>query len=1087
MSGDGTQKSAENSPGDWQFGRFKIKQELGRGAFGIVFRAHDPTLDREVALKLARFTSDDQLLVDRFLSEAQIAAQMQHPHIVAVWERGCVDQQYYLSSSFVRGVTLEQSLADSTSDLLRDVVWVRNLADALDYAHQKSIIHRDIKPANVMIDEQNQPMIMDFGLAKRTDHAVDLTREGVIMGTPAYMSPEQARGVASEIGAQTDQYSLGVLFYQMLTGSVPWSGSTMEIVTHLQGYPSPPSFANTANEIPADLQAICQHMLEPRAADRYSRCQGIVDDLNRFLENRPVSVRPISALESVIRWSRRNQIVSSSIGAVVLTLLLSLLLVSGAWVNAQFAWKEANANLIVADNQKKKAKAEERKAKRQEQQAKAERAIAEEQTDKAIEAGIAQRKEASRVSILLAGQRVQLGRFYEAEILLKGVAQEDRNWVWRIQNNRIPKAVCRIDIGFNEEVSPKVIFDGTDSRVVIALPTRLHSLIHKTHIFDAKTGALIDKVASESPDVTPLGGGFTKGGRYLIVQTDYNNKTLLRKVSAYDTKLKKLIGNQVDVQSFTPLTDRKDEVLLVKPSDSESEYFLWNFITDELKSLGKDLKQCRVYNYSVNAERTELTLRDRQGITIVQVADGERVSKPILERLDATDFNMSLDRKLVVGRLQEDWPWNARGRYVDSGNVAVVALPRTMTAKLESTPTHQPLEGSGGARGYIISNNNRYVCLDQVHHGGFASITRPITWWRRDTGEWLGHTQGIAISPSGGLYATNEENAVVVRPAPTLFRRFASSQIEEKLADLRPVTPTWQSRPMVFYDQEKPWLFIAHSNGRDVVEVDTRIISLKPKSPEYRFKPRRAVVHHDTHRVAFMNGEQTVDIHSLKTGERTHQLPCDSSPNTSSLAFHPNGELFVAGHSGGLVVWSIAEQKIVKHLPKVKSWGGQHGRLSFSADGKLLAVGGTNGLAMVNTADWSLRWRTWVGKMAWKASISHDSRYVCVNGNYGEIAIHNAADGSLAKSIKTDSRMVHPVFHPTLPLLLAGRNDGQLVIYETRSWRPVFDEFVGYGRIDEFNFSQSGDSVAIGMECGYNRRWFELRGGVESLVGLPEE
>jgi len=211
------------------FGRFVILKELGKGAFGTVHLAYDPLLDRKVALKLANSQNFDQERIDRFLDEAQIAAQLHHPNIVVIWERGEIEQQFYISSAFVEGDTLAQKLSDKQVNTERIVAWIQDLAQALQYAHEENIIHRDIKPANIMINEHQRPMIMDFGLAKRIDNSPNRTTDGSILGTPAYMSPEQARGNQSEMGPQTDQYSLGSIFYEMLTGTQLYSGSVHKI------------------------------------------------------------------------------------------------------------------------------------------------------------------------------------------------------------------------------------------------------------------------------------------------------------------------------------------------------------------------------------------------------------------------------------------------------------------------------------------------------------------------------------------------------------------------------------------------------------------------------------------------------------------------------------------------------------------------------------------------------------------------------------------------------------------------------------------------------------------------------------------
>ncbi len=1046
-----------------KFGRFHIRDELGRGSFGLVYRAYDPTLDREVALKLPTFSANNQPLVDRFLSEAQIAAQLQHPNIIAVWERGCIDKQYYLSTAFVEGMTLEEYLQESTVTVAAAVYFVRDLAEALDYAHQKSVVHRDIKPANVMIDAAVQPMIMDFGLAKRTDHAANLTTDDVIMGTPAYMSPEQARGIAADIGPQTDQYSLGVTFYQLLTGELPWSGSKMQVVSHLQGNPPPPSMTGKNQKIPVDLQAICQKMLQPDPASRYARCHAVADDLNRYLENRPVSVRKISTFESLVRWSRRNKLVSGLTAGIASTLVLSLIFVSVAWLNTQAAWSKAHANFLFAQSQQRKAESEEAKAK-------AERTVAVQQTEKARKAAIAQRKEAARVNLMLAGQRIQQGRFYEAEKLLESVDKADRNWIWRIHHNRIPEVLCKIDVGQSLVVSPQVFFDDTGSRIAVCVG---QSPTTTTNIFDVQTGKLIQKVAPEYTHVEPMGTGFTRGGRYLIVsvRNDYRQSTTT--VAAYDTQEKKIIKTHDGVRTFSPLDDCEDEVILLKPSGNAYDYTLWNFRENKVTKLGTGPWR-HVFSYSVNAERTELIQRDHRGISITSIKTGEPVSNWVARRLEATDYNMSPDRQLVAGRLLDDWPWNARGRHIDSGNVGVVNVQGRMVSALEPEGHHE-IHRQEKKRGYTISSNSKYVFLENQFEQG-SKLVRPMSWWRCDTGEFLGQANGIRISPDGELYATHEEDLIVVRKAPLHMRGFASPQVQKALARLQPVTPAWQTLPMVFYDQEEPWVFLSHQNGRNVVEPGNRFISVKPSHESYIFRPGRPVTQRGTHRMAMINGDKEVSIFSLKTGKLLSRLPCQGAPNNWTLAFHPDGKHFVAGDGKGLVVWSLESGKVVERLPTVRTSPRMYrNKLSFSGDGELLAlIASGKGLTVVDTTDWTVRWNKWVGRMAYKASISHDGKLVTPCG-YGDIRVFDTRDGTLIKRIKTDDRSITPAFHPRLPYLLVGRHDGRLVIYDTRNWKIVFDEDICGSTIEDICFSESGESVAIANQRGTNRRWFELR------------
>ncbi|MCI0377502.1 MAG: serine/threonine protein kinase, partial [Gemmataceae bacterium] len=231
-------------PGQNRFGRFQVLSVLGRGGFGTVYRAYDPLLDREVALKVPRFVDDDPALLARFVGEAKAAARLRHPNIVAIYESGQAGAAPYIASEFVDGVPLNRLLRERRLDARTAVDWVRQIAEALHYAHQEGIIHRDIKPANIMVTHAGRPQVMDFGLAKRAaDEAARMTTEGQIIGTPAYMAPEQARGHSADVGPRSDEYSVGVLLYEMLCGQTPFLGdawSVMSQVSDVHAAPPPP-------------------------------------------------------------------------------------------------------------------------------------------------------------------------------------------------------------------------------------------------------------------------------------------------------------------------------------------------------------------------------------------------------------------------------------------------------------------------------------------------------------------------------------------------------------------------------------------------------------------------------------------------------------------------------------------------------------------------------------------------------------------------------------------------------------------------------------------------------------------------------
>ncbi len=358
-----TTRRVSRIPSIRTLGRFELKEKVGQGGFGEVFRAYDPQLDRVIALKVPKFGPQDKKKIRRFLTEARAAASLHHPNIIAVYERGQIDNDYYIASEFVEGETLAQHIKQNKVSNRRAVAWVRDLANALAYAHSEHVIHRDIKPDNVMLGKNHRPQIMDFGLAKKLDEDSSMTADGGILGTPAYMSPEQARGETETVGSQSDQYSLGVVLYELLTGAKPFNGPPHVVVPQvaLEEPPTPQSIDST---IPNDLQAICLKAMSKNIAHRYSDLSRMAEDLDRWLEGHEILARPIGRLERFIRWYRRNKLVAN-LGAAFFLVLLA-----GGIVSSYFA-VVANRERAVAEvarndavTAQEKAEAQSRLAKR---------------------------------------------------------------------------------------------------------------------------------------------------------------------------------------------------------------------------------------------------------------------------------------------------------------------------------------------------------------------------------------------------------------------------------------------------------------------------------------------------------------------------------------------------------------------------------------------------------------------------------------------------------------------------------------------------------------------------------------------------
>lgn len=301
-----------------KIGRFELKAILGVGGFGKVYRAFDPQLERFVALKVPMFGPNQKKRITRFLNEAKAAARLKHAYIVSTLESGKADKRYYIATEFIQGELLSKKLKSSPPGVQESIEIICKLAEALAYAHSQGIIHRDLKPHNVIIDQDNNPQLMDFGLAKRLDDDSNFTCDGAVLGTPAYMAPEQARGELSKVNALSDQYSLGVVLYHMLTGGTPYSGSTHMLIAEVAKGEFH-ALRDVDPDIDSDLDAICQKAMAPDPADRYESCQEFHDDLRSWLDGRPVVARPLSRLELVYRATQKHKVMVATSLAFMLT------------------------------------------------------------------------------------------------------------------------------------------------------------------------------------------------------------------------------------------------------------------------------------------------------------------------------------------------------------------------------------------------------------------------------------------------------------------------------------------------------------------------------------------------------------------------------------------------------------------------------------------------------------------------------------------------------------------------------------------------------------------------------------------------
>jgi WD40 repeat protein len=1077
------------------FGDYEITRELARGGMGVVFQARQMSLNRPVALKMILAGQlANETDVKRFYTEAEAAANLDHPGIVPIYEVGQHEGQHYFSMGFVEGQSLAQRLADGPLPPREAAALMVQVAEAIDYAHRRGVIHRDLKPGNILLDRNGHPRVTDFGLAKRIQGDSGLTGSGQIMGTPSYMPPEQAGGNRGEVGPASDVYALGATLYALVTGRPPFQAATamdtvLQVITE---EPVPPRRLNPS--VPRDLETICLKCLEKEPVKRYTSASTLAEDLRRYLAGEPILARPVGPPERAWRWCRRNPIVAGAVGLVAAALVVVVVL-----------------SLLYADRQTRLAASESLRA---DDQARYSREQA--QAAASLKEALSQSNRRLAVLNYERGQAAfENGQFgpgvlWMVESWRSAVAAGDPGWrhaaranmaAWQSHDIAVKALVSHQGAVTSLAFSP-------DGRTILT-----GSQDNTARLWDAATGRPIGPALAHQWWVRAV--AFSPDGKAVLTGSLDGTARL------WDAATGRPIGPPLTHQDRVWAVAFSPDGKRVLTGSGDKTARLWDAATG--KPIGHPLThQAMVYSVAFSPDgKGVLTGSSDKTARLWDAATGKPIGTPMTHQAMVWSVAFSPDGKAVLtgsgDKTARLWdaatgqpigtPMTHRGEVLSSvfspDGKAVLTGSQDKTARLWDAATGKPIGPPLTHQGAVVS-----VAFSP---GGQAVLTGSVDntarLWDSTTGQPIGHPlthQGwvlaVAFSPDGKTVFTGSNDKAArlwdaasgkpISPPLTHQDRVWSAAFRpdgnvvltgsgDKTARLwdvatgQPIGPPLMHRDRVHTVAFSP-------DGKTVLtgswDKTARLWDAATGQPigtpmTHRGEVLSAAFSSDGKAVLTGSGDKTARLWDAATGQpigrpRTHGGP------VLSLAFSPDGKAVLTGSQDMTArLWAAATGRPIgapmTHRDAVYA-------VAFSPDGKAIVTGSWDNTARIWDATTGrpigapMTHQGWV----WSVAFGPDGKAVLTGSGDRTARLWDAATGKPMDPPLTHQGVVYSVaFSPDGKAVLTGSQDNTARLWDVATGKPIGPPLAHQGSVQTVAFSPDGRAVLTGSFDGTARLW----------------